>query len=54
MHGVMCCTWGRAHKLSAYDAAYLELAVRRGLEPASLDDKLKAAASALGVALFTP
>ena len=45
---------GRAHRLSAYDAAYLELAVRRGLELASLDDKLKAAASALGVALFTP
>ena len=45
---------GRAHQLSAYDASYLELAVRRGVELASLDDKLKAAASALGVGLFTP
>ena len=44
----------RAHQLSAYDAPYLELAVRRGIELASLDDKLEAAASALGVALFTP
>ena len=45
---------GRAYQLSAYDGAYLELAVRHGLELASLDDKLKAAASALGVALFIP
>jgi len=41
----------RAHNLSAYDAAYLELAIRRGLPLASLDDKLKAAAKSAGVAL---
>ncbi|WP_435008105.1 type II toxin-antitoxin system VapC family toxin [Tundrisphaera lichenicola] len=43
----------RAHTLSAYDAAYLELAMRRGLPLASLDDELKAAAKAVGVPLFT-
>jgi len=42
----------RAHQLSAYDAAYLELAIRRGLPLATLDDKLKAAAKAVGVLLF--
>jgi len=45
---------GRAHRLSAYDAAYLELALRRGLPLATLDDKLKAAASAAGVPAFAP
>ena len=44
----------RGHRLSAYDAAYLELAVRRSLPLATLDDKLKAAASALGVPTFVP
>ena len=44
----------RAHRLSAYDAAYLELALRRGLPLATLDDKLKAAASAVGVPMFAP
>ena len=43
---------GRSHNLSAYDAAYLELALRRGLRLATLDDKLKAAAEAVGVPLF--
>lgn len=42
----------RTHTLSAYDAAYLELAMRRGLPLASLDDQLKAAAKAVGVPLF--
>jgi predicted nucleic acid-binding protein len=42
----------RAHRLSAYNAAYLELALRRGLPLATLDDKLKAAASAGGVQAF--
>jgi predicted nucleic acid-binding protein len=42
----------RAHNLSTYDAAYLELAIRRGLPLASLDDRLKAAATAVGVPLF--
>ncbi len=44
----------RAHHLSAYDAAYLELALRRGLPLASLDGPLKAAAKAVGVALYLP
>ena len=42
----------RDHNLSAYDAAYLELALRRGLPLATLDDKLKAAAQAGGVPLY--
>ena len=36
------------HGLSAYDAAYLELALRRSLVLVSLDDRLIAAARALG------
>ena len=44
----------RGHRLSAYDAAYLELAVRRGLPLATLDGPLKAAARAVGVPLFDP
>ena len=43
----------RAHNLSAYDASYLELAVRRGLPLACLDGKLRAAALAAGVATFS-
>ncbi len=42
----------REHNLSAYDAAYLELAMRRGLPLATLDDKLKTAAHAVGVSLY--
>ncbi|AGA28315.1 putative nucleic acid-binding protein, contains PIN domain [Singulisphaera acidiphila DSM 18658] len=42
----------REQNLTAYDAAYLELAMRRGLPLATLDDKLKAAATAVGVPLF--
>lgn len=42
----------RDHNLSAYDAAYLELAMRRGLPLATLDDKLKVAAASVGVPLF--
>jgi len=42
----------RAHNLSAYDAAYLEVAMRRGLPLATLDEKLKAAAAAVGVSLY--
>ena len=41
----------RAHQLTAYDAAYLELAMRRDLPLASLDDELNAAAQAVGVPL---
>ncbi len=41
----------RAYQLSAYDAAYLELAIREGLPLATLDDGLRQAARAAGVAL---
>jgi predicted nucleic acid-binding protein len=44
----------RAHGLSAYDAAYLESALRRRLPLASLDDKLKAAAKSVGVPEHEP
>ena len=42
----------RGHHLSAYDAAYLELAIRRGLPLATIDGKLRTAAQAVGVALL--
>jgi predicted nucleic acid-binding protein len=44
----------RAHGLSVYDAAYLELALRRGLPLATLDEELAAAAAAIGVEKFKP
>ena len=44
----------RTYQLSAYEAAYLELAIRRGLPLACLDGKRKAAAIAAGVSLFAP
>ena len=44
----------RGHKLSAYDGAYLELAIRRRLPLATLDGPLKAAAKAVGVNLYDP
>ena len=40
----------RAHRLSSYDAAYLELALRLGLPLATRDAALCAAAAAAGVA----
>jgi predicted nucleic acid-binding protein len=43
---------GRAQNLSAYDAAYLELAMRRGLPLATLDQRLRNAAAAVGVQLY--
>ncbi len=39
----------RTHQLTAYDAAYLELALRQGLPLATLDDALTRAARAKGV-----
>jgi predicted nucleic acid-binding protein len=42
----------RRHDLTACDAAYLELAIRRHLPLATLDEKLKTAAKALGIALY--
>ena len=44
----------RAQNLSVYDAAYLELAIRSGLSLATLDDRLRAAAAAVGVPEFEP
>jgi len=44
----------RAQNLSVYDAAYLELALRRSLPLATLDGRLKVAALAVGVAMFNP
>lgn len=41
----------RMHRLSVYDAAYLELAHRRGIALATLDAALAAAATSLGVEL---
>ncbi len=42
----------RERKLTIYDAAYLELALREGLPLATLDRALEKAAVAEGVALF--
>ena len=40
--------------LSGYDAVYLELAIRRGLPLATLDEELQKAAAEAGVELFQP
>jgi predicted nucleic acid-binding protein len=45
-------TMARAFQLSAYDAAYLDLARRERLPLATLDDKLRAAAGRAGVELL--
>lgn len=42
----------RAERLTAYDASYLELAMRRGLPLATRDRDLRAAAKRLGVAVL--
>jgi predicted nucleic acid-binding protein len=42
-------TLGIAHRVSAYDASYLELAMRRGLPIATQDEKLIQAATETGV-----
>ncbi len=39
----------RRHRLSAYDASYLELAMREGLPLATLDEDLQKAARKAGV-----
>ena len=44
----------RRYKLSAYDAAYLELALREGLPLATLDADLAKAAKKAGVKRFEP
>jgi predicted nucleic acid-binding protein len=45
-------TLARAYKLSSYDAAYLELAIREGLSIATLDNGLGKAAKKAGVDLY--
>ncbi len=45
-------TLARDQKLSAYDAAYLELAMRMGCELATEDTALRRASRRCGVALF--
>ena len=40
------------HRLTAYDASYLELALRRNLKLATLDRRLSEAAQAAGVPLY--
>jgi predicted nucleic acid-binding protein len=42
----------RSHGLSSYDAAYLEIALRRQLPLATLDEDLHQAAKSLGVAVL--
>ncbi len=43
----------RTHRLSVYDATYLELAQREGLPLATLDAELRRAAAEAGVALLS-
>lgn len=42
----------RQHKLSVYDSAYLELALRRGAKLASLDEPLREVAKKVSVAIL--
>jgi predicted nucleic acid-binding protein len=42
----------KRYKLSSYDAAYLELAMREGLQLATLDDALEKAARKAGIKRF--
>lgn len=59
-HGTESYAWSttvhlaRQHGLTAYDAAYLELAARQGVPLATLDGKLRAAAQAGGVSIYKP
>jgi predicted nucleic acid-binding protein len=43
---------GRTHNLSSYDAAYLELAMRRGLPIATLDQKLIASSKRMDLPIL--
>lgn len=44
----------RERRLSAYDASYLSVAMRRGLSIVTQDARLRDAASGSGVVLFSP
>lgn len=44
----------RQQNLSAYDAAYLELAIREGLPLATADEELRIAAQAAGIRIAGP
>jgi predicted nucleic acid-binding protein len=44
----------RKYKLTNYDAAYLELAIRRTIALATTDEALRRAAGEAGVELFKP
>lgn len=45
---------GIAYRLTAYDASYLELAIRRDLPLATIDRRLRYAASAAGIPILQP
>jgi predicted nucleic acid-binding protein len=47
-------TLGRRYGLTAYDAAYLELAMRRGIPLATFDQSLSAAGENAGVTVLKP
>ena len=47
-------TLGMTYRLSAYDACYLELAMRRGLPLATQDARLAHAATTVGIDIFQP
>jgi len=44
----------RTHRLTAYDATYLDLAIRERLPIATLDSRLRTAAQDAGVLLYEP
>ncbi len=50
--GTIVLMLARRHRLTVYDSSYLELALRLGVPLASLDGKLRQAATACGVALL--
>jgi predicted nucleic acid-binding protein len=50
--GAATLSLARQHALSVYDAAYLEIALRRGAVLASLDGPLRAVAQKLGVTVL--